>query len=118
MGSPREVFFVRLLSPSLSPSLSFSPTHINLHTPYYILSLTYTHSLWPYPGNHPVVRQPLRQWVLKITEYAEQLEQDLAGIQWPEGTLVAQKQWIGRSEGAKVTFPTEIREGARRNIYE
>lgn len=56
-------------------------------------------------GNHPVVRQPLRQWVLKITEYGERLEKDLEGLQWPEGTLSAQKQWIGRSEGAKIKFP-------------
>ena len=58
-------------------------------------------------GNHPVVRQPLRQWVLKITQFADRLEQDLDGIQWPDGTLQAQKQWIGRSVGAAVTFKTE-----------
>eukprot|EP00597_Dinobryon_sp_UTEXLB2267_P004289 CAMPEP_0170069554 /NCGR_PEP_ID=MMETSP0019_2-20121128/8183_1 /TAXON_ID=98059 /ORGANISM="Dinobryon sp., Strain UTEXLB2267" /LENGTH=868 /DNA_ID=CAMNT_0010277623 /DNA_START=20 /DNA_END=2626 /DNA_ORIENTATION=- len=59
-------------------------------------------------GNHPVVRQPLRQWVLKITHFADRLEQDLAGIEWPEGTLVAQKQWIGRSVGAAVQFTTDL----------
>lgn len=58
-------------------------------------------------GNHPVVRTPLRQWVLKITEYADELEQGLQGMNWPEGTLVAQKQWIGRSEGANILFPLE-----------
>ena len=58
-------------------------------------------------GNHPVVRQPLRQWVLKITQFADRLEKDLDGIQWPDGTLQAQKQWIGRSVGAAVTFKTE-----------
>jgi leucyl-tRNA synthetase len=55
-------------------------------------------------GDHPVVRQPLRQWVLKITKYADQLEAGLQGLQWPEGTLTAQRQWIGRSEGASITF--------------
>lgn len=44
---------------------------------------------------------PLRQWTLKITEYADQLEAGLEGLDWPEGTLTAQKQWIGRSEGAR-----------------
>eukprot|EP00611_Tribonema_gayanum_P028724 TRINITY_DN7478_c0_g1_i1.p1 TRINITY_DN7478_c0_g1~~TRINITY_DN7478_c0_g1_i1.p1 ORF type:complete len:908 (+),score=365.54 TRINITY_DN7478_c0_g1_i1:398-2725(+) len=55
-------------------------------------------------GDHPVVRQPLRQWVLKITQYADKLEQGLEGLQWPEGTLTAQRQWIGRSEGASISF--------------
>ncbi|CAN0000713.1 unnamed protein product, partial [Hapterophycus canaliculatus] len=52
-------------------------------------------------GDHPVVRTPLRQWTLKITKYADQLEAGLKGLDWPEGTLTAQKQWIGRSEGAR-----------------
>ncbi len=56
-------------------------------------------------GDHPVQRIPLRQWVLKITEYASELEQDLKGLEWPEGTMTAQKLWIGRSEGARVVFP-------------
>ena len=55
-------------------------------------------------GDFPVVRMPLRQWVLKITHYADKLEEDLSMIQWPEGTLSAQKQWIGRSEGASIKF--------------
>lgn len=57
-------------------------------------------------GNHPVVRQPIRQWVLKITEYADRLEKDLDQLvgQWPAGTLASQKQWIGRSEGTKIKF--------------
>ena len=44
---------------------------------------------------------PLRQWSLKITKYADQLEAGLKGLDWPEGTLTAQKQWIGRSEGSR-----------------
>jgi len=60
-------------------------------------------------GDFPVTRMPLRQWVLRITEYAEQLAADLAteGIQWPEGTMSMQKTWIGRSEGAEITFAVE-----------
>ena len=51
-----------------------------------------------------MVRQPLRQWILKITKYADKLESGLAAMQWPEGTLSAQKQWIGRSVGANIKF--------------
>ncbi|CAN0212018.1 unnamed protein product, partial [Ectocarpus sp. 12 AP-2014] len=58
-------------------------------------------------GDHPVVRMPLRQWALKITKYADQLEAGLEGLNWPDGTLTAQKQWIGRSEGASITFDLE-----------
>jgi len=55
-------------------------------------------------GSHPVKRIPLRQWVLKITEYADELAAGLEDVQWPEGTKQAQKQWIGRSVGASVDF--------------
>jgi len=55
-------------------------------------------------GDHPVKRLPLRQWVLKITEYADKLIDDLDGLNWPEGTLTAQRTWIGRSEGAEIEF--------------
>jgi leucyl-tRNA synthetase len=55
-------------------------------------------------GDHPVVRKPLRQWVFKITQYADKLEEDLKLCNWPEGTLTAQKGWIGRSVGASITF--------------
>lgn len=58
-------------------------------------------------GNHPVVRQPLRQWILRITQYADKLEEGLDKLQWPEGTLSAQKQWIGRSVGASIKFNVE-----------
>ncbi len=54
-------------------------------------------------GGHPVVRQPLRQWQLKITAYAERLAADLEGLDWPE-TKQKQVDWIGRSEGAEATF--------------
>ena len=57
-------------------------------------------------GSFPVVRMPLRQWVLKITAYADRLADDLeaSGVDWPEGTKTAQENWIGRSEGAYVDF--------------
>jgi len=55
-------------------------------------------------GNHPVVRQPLRQWQLRITAYADRLASDLEGLDWPE-TKQKQLDWIGRSEGAEVDFP-------------
>lgn len=55
-------------------------------------------------GGFPVVRQPLRQWVLKITEYADKLLDDLDGLDWPAGTLRSQREWIGRSEGALIKF--------------
>lgn len=58
-------------------------------------------------GNHPVVRRPMKQWVLKITEYAERLLQDLDGLDWPEGIKEMQRNWIGRSEGAEVRFAVD-----------
>lgn len=55
-------------------------------------------------GGYPVERRPLRQWVLKITEYADRLVQDLTLIDWPESLKKLQTHWIGRSEGALVHF--------------
>jgi leucyl-tRNA synthetase len=54
-------------------------------------------------GSHPVERLPLRQWMLKITAYADRLDADLAGLDWPD-TKVKQHHWIGRSEGAEIDF--------------
>ena len=56
-------------------------------------------------GNHPVIRKPMKQWVLKITAYAERLLQDLDELDWPEGIKEMQRNWIGKSEGAEVVFP-------------
>ncbi len=56
-------------------------------------------------GGHPVVRLPLRQWMLRITVYADRLLDDLAGVDWSEGIKELQRNWIGRSEGADVDFP-------------
>ena len=55
-------------------------------------------------GNHPVIRKPMRQWVLRITEYAERLLADMDELDWPEGIKEMQRNWIGKSEGAEVTF--------------
>jgi len=55
-------------------------------------------------GGFPVVRTPLRQWMLRITAYADRLAEDLKLVDWPDGTLTAQRRWIGRSEGADVYF--------------
>jgi leucyl-tRNA synthetase len=55
-------------------------------------------------GNHPVVRMPLRQWMLRITAYAERLLDDLAQVDWSEAIKEMQRNWIGRSEGAEVDF--------------
>jgi leucyl-tRNA synthetase len=56
-------------------------------------------------GNHPVYRRPLRQWMLRITKYAERLRRDLDDVDWPEPIKLMQRNWIGRSEGADVDFP-------------
>lgn len=55
-------------------------------------------------GNHPVIRKPMRQWVLKITAYAERLLEDLEGLDWPEAIKEMQRNWIGKSIGAEVDF--------------
>ena len=55
-------------------------------------------------GGHPVLRVPMRQWMLKITKYAESLLQGLDTLDWPHSVKELQKNWIGRSEGAKIYF--------------
>ena len=55
-------------------------------------------------GGHPCVRRPLKQWVLRITEYAEQLLSGLDELDWPQSTKEMQRNWIGRSEGSEVDF--------------
>jgi len=58
-------------------------------------------------GGHPVVRMPMKQWMLRITRYAERLLADLDELDWPEHIKRMQVEWIGRSEGARVSFPLE-----------
>ncbi len=55
-------------------------------------------------GSHPVVRVPMKQWMLKITDYAERLLNDLDKLDWPERTKEGQRNWIGKSEGSTVLF--------------
>ncbi len=56
-------------------------------------------------GNYPVYRRPLQQWMLRITAFAERLLADLDGLDWPESIKRRQRNWIGPSDGAYVTFP-------------
>lgn len=55
-------------------------------------------------GGHPVYRKPMKQWMLKITAYADRLLEDLDELDWPESIKDMQRNWIGRSEGAQVRF--------------
>jgi leucyl-tRNA synthetase len=58
-------------------------------------------------GGFPVVRKPMRQWMLRITAYAERLLDELDELDWPEGIKLLQRNWIGRSEGAEIDFKIE-----------
>jgi leucyl-tRNA synthetase len=58
-------------------------------------------------GGHPVIRMPMKQWMLKITDYAERLLVDLDKLDWPERTKEGQRNWIGKSEGAEIRFMVE-----------
>jgi leucyl-tRNA synthetase len=58
-------------------------------------------------GGFPVVRRPMRQWMLRITAYAERLLNELDGLDWPEGIKLLQRNWIGKSEGAEIDFKIE-----------
>ena len=58
-------------------------------------------------GGHPCVKRPLKQWMLRITAYAERLLADLDGLDWPEHVKAMQREWIGRSEGAEIDFAVE-----------
>ena len=58
-------------------------------------------------GDHPVYRRPLRQWMLRITAYADRLIADLDLVDWPEPVKAMQRNWIGRSHGARIDFPID-----------
>jgi leucyl-tRNA synthetase len=66
-------------------------------------------------GGHPVVRMPLRQWMLRITAYADRLERDLESLDWHEGIKALQRNWIGRSTGAEVDFFIGARDEANKS---
>ncbi|MGQ0555839.1 MAG: leucine--tRNA ligase [Nitrospiraceae bacterium] len=65
-------------------------------------------------GGFDVIRKPMRQWVLKITAYADRLLEDLKLVEWPSSTLEMQKNWIGRSIGAEIDFSLADQNGAVR----
>ena len=58
-------------------------------------------------GGHPVIRKPMKQWMLRITEYAERLLEDLDLLDWPESVKEMQRVWIGKSEGALIRFKVD-----------
>ncbi|MEU8586999.1 leucine--tRNA ligase [Streptomyces sp. NPDC048664] len=58
-------------------------------------------------GNYPVFKAKLRQWNMRITAYADRLLDDLEGLDWPDAIKLQQRNWIGRSEGARVDFPID-----------
>ncbi|TNJ67933.1 leucine--tRNA ligase [Paenibacillus hemerocallicola] len=68
-------------------------------------------------GNHPVIRKPMRQWVLKITEYAERLLEDLEELDWSESIKDMQRNWIGKSKGAEVVFEIEGHAGSSLTVF-
>ena len=55
-------------------------------------------------GNHPVFRRPMKQWMMRITAYADRLLEDLDTLDWTDSIKTMQRNWIGRSEGAEVSF--------------
>jgi len=68
-------------------------------------------------GGHPVVKLPMRQWMLRITAYAERLLDDLDQLDWPEPIKKQQRDWIGRSEGARVRFAVEGHAGRELEVF-
>lgn len=68
-------------------------------------------------GNHPVIRRPMRQWILRITAYAERLLDDLEELDWTEGIKDMQRNWIGKSVGAEVHFAIEGHSDASMTVF-
>ena len=68
-------------------------------------------------GGFPVERRPLRQWMLRITAYADRLLEDLEGLKWPESLKEMQRNWIGRSAGASIDFPVQGRDDLEIEVY-
>ncbi|NNF02971.1 MAG: leucine--tRNA ligase [Rhodothermales bacterium] len=61
-------------------------------------------------GNYPVYKRPMKQWMLRITAYADRLADDLDHVEWPEAVKNMQRNWVGRSEGAHITFEVKTAE--------
>lgn len=68
-------------------------------------------------GNHPVIRKPMKQWMLKITEYADRLLEDLDELDWPDSIKEMQRNWIGKSEGAQLGFSVDGMADAKLEVY-
>lgn len=68
-------------------------------------------------GEFPVEKRPMKQWVLKITAYAERLLKDLDEIDWPESIKEMQRNWIGKSNGALVDFKVKNSEEKIYGVY-
>ncbi|WNQ13415.1 leucine--tRNA ligase [Paenibacillus aurantius] len=68
-------------------------------------------------GGHPVIRKPMRQWILRITEYAERLLEDLEELDWSESIKDMQRNWIGKSKGAEVQFAIDGHEGVNLTVF-
>ena len=68
-------------------------------------------------GNFPVYRRPLKQWMLRITAYADRLLDDLDELDWTESIKLMQRNWIGRSTGASVRFPVEGHEDVEIEVF-
>jgi leucyl-tRNA synthetase len=68
-------------------------------------------------GGHPVVRVPMRQWMLRITAYADRLVDDLELVDWPEAIKKMQRDWVGRSEGARIRFSLADHPGQEIEVF-
>ncbi|MCZ6463476.1 MAG: leucine--tRNA ligase, partial [Proteobacteria bacterium] len=68
-------------------------------------------------GGHPVERRPMRQWMLRITDYADRLLEDLDDLDWPESIVKMQRDWIGRSEGARIRFALPDHPGREIEVF-
>jgi leucyl-tRNA synthetase len=68
-------------------------------------------------GDYPVYKRPLRQWMMRITAYADRLIKDLEGLEWPESLKAMQRNWVGRSEGARLTFEVAGRDGEKLDVF-